>query len=536
MNPVDVDALPFFAFGRGDRRLAFIGGGLILDSGEAENTFVFRCQDRFLVYTSLLGLPSVILVFDDAHGRRYDRLLTALDARLRHLAEAQGLPAPRIPAPLYVRCDLSTLALSATESFDRAARALAADGASIGFVMNQVSPTAARMLRELTDLLRERNVRVVFDDADCERVASLAQTWHNKARFMAFQREAAIDGGPPQVRGMVLAPDAFVALRDWTTLAQRFADACGLAAPPDALFLKSSQDSSGNVSAILSAATFADRAPAFAAEVRRWLLAEGFGEPAFVRELRAECALPPAWEGATPDDATLRALRQAQAARRARLPLIVQLVVRPPVEAGSPASVGVTLFVDEAGGHRVVDAGAQWYRDAQRRQFLGLHLDDAWSDDRRVRALSEQCGTLAGALAARGYRGPVNFDACLGQDGRYWFVGDCNPRLTAAYVPLAVRAWLRASGVAVRSISSFGYRGEFVIDHLGPCLDAWSEAGLLVGGERRRGLLILPNLARRNGHDALAINLDGAQAADSLMRMRRLVPQAVPAHLESIHD
>ncbi|MET5019890.1 glutathione synthetase, partial [Burkholderia pseudomallei] len=75
MSAAGIRAFPGFAFGGGDRARAFVGGGLILDSGEAENTFAFRCQDRVLVYTGWLGLPSVLLVLDDAHSRHYARLL-----------------------------------------------------------------------------------------------------------------------------------------------------------------------------------------------------------------------------------------------------------------------------------------------------------------------------------------------------------------------------------------------------------------------------------------------------------------------------
>ncbi|WP_063533980.1 hypothetical protein [Burkholderia sp. MSMB1589WGS] len=536
MSAAGTHAFPGFAFGRGERPLALVGGGLILDSGEAENTFAFRCQDRFLVYTGLLGLPSVLLVLDDAHGRHYARLLATLDERLQRLAAAHGVAAPRLPAPIHVRCDLRTLSLSATDSFDRAAHALARDGARIGFVANQMAPTTARMLGELADLLRGRGVAVDFDRAGCERVAALAQAWHNKARFLAFVRDAAIRGGPPLAPSAVLAPDAFLRMRDWAALAARFAAQCDRRAPSSGLFLKSSQDSSGNVSAILSEANFAERAPAFAAEVRRWLLADGFDDPAHVRELRSECALPPSMETVALSDATLVDLRRRQARRRAGLPLIVQPALQPPAGTwGSPASVGASFYIEDDGSHRVVAVAAQLYRDAQRRQFLGLHVDDGLLDDCRAREWVARCGALLDALAARGYRGPVNFDGCMGADGQYWFVGDCNPRLTAVYVPLAVRAWLRAAGIDVRSVSSFGYRGEFEIPEIRACVDTWSRAGLIFSRERPQGFVILPNLARRDGHDALAINLDVAQASARLARMRELAAQAVPAHLGAIH-
>ncbi len=108
-------------------------------------------------------------------------------------------------------------------------------------------------------------------------------------------------------------------------------------------------------------------------------------------------------------------------------------------------------------------------------------------------------------------------------------------RLTALYVPLAVRAWLRADGVQVDSVISFGYRGELAVQDVPRCIDAWSGAGLLFSRRQLRGMVILPNLARRDGHDALAVNLDVAQAAAAFEGMRKLAPQAVPTHLQSIY-
>ncbi|MFM0351115.1 glutathione synthetase [Paraburkholderia sp. RL17-347-BIC-D] len=536
MSAVGMHAPPCFAFGRGDVPIALIGGGLILDSGEAENTFLFRCQDRFLVYTSLLGWTSVVLVLDEHQRRQYERLLATLDECVQRLAEVHGISAPRLPRPLYVRCDLQTLSLSATEAFANVADVLAKRRERVFFVTNQVSPTTSRMLRELTGILRARDVRVEFDFAACEQVATLALDWHNKARFMTFQRDAAMSGGPPQPLGMVLAPDAFVGMQSWRELAHSFARYGDLAAAPAELFLKSSQDSSGNVSAILSEAAFPEHAAIFAAEVRRWLLADGFDDELFLQELRDECALPPSWEHVRLDDDMLAALRQEQARRRTRLPLIVQPVLHPPAgRSGCPASLGVSLFIDDDGNPHVVAVAAQLYRDAQRRRFLGLCVDDRLAHAPRARALTAQCEAMAQSLSSHGYRGPVNFDACHGPDDRYWFVGDCNPRLTALYVPLAVRTWLCADGVEVDSVISFGYRGELAMRDASSCIDKWSRAGLLFSRRQRRGMMILPNLARRGGHDVLAVNLDVAQAAAVFERMRQLAPQVVPAHLQSIH-
>lgn len=526
---VDTGALP----------LAVIGGGLILDSGEAENTFVFRCQDRFLAYTGLLELRSVVFVLDDAHRLHYQGLFKALDQRLRNLAELHGVAPPRLPEPLYVPCDLHTLAVADAPFLAEAARALAAAGQRVCFVANQLSPTTARMLGELAALLRRHGVAVALDEAACSRLAALAQQWHNKAHFLAFQHQASVQAGvqagPPQVPTWVVAAQAFLALPDWNALAGRFAAECGLDALPQALFIKSAQDSSGNVSALLSRSNHAQCLPAFAAEVRRWLLAEDFDDLRHVHELRAECERPPSLQGVRFSDATLAALRRMQAGRRQGLPLLVQPVVGEAPGTHLPTRLGVSLRVEADGSSRIVALAAQLYRDAQRRQFFGMQLDEAIARHAAARQFAAQCQALAAAMAARGYCGPVNFDACLDEAGQYRFVGDCNPRLTALYAPLAVQAWLRALGVQAARVIGLGYRGDFAIPDLPASLAAWAAAGLLFTRQKPRGLLLLPNLAQRDGHDVLAINLDLAEARQHLARMQALTPGIVPAALEDIH-
>ncbi len=531
-----IDECPFFTFGRGQVPLAWIGGGLILDSGEAENTFVFRCQDRFLAYTSMLGLRSIVLVLDDCHRLQYEQLVAALDLELRYLAELYGLPLPRVPPPLFVQCDLQRLSLTATGSFHAAATALAEAGQSVYFVANQVSPTASRMMGELSLMLRACGVRVEFDARECDAVGTLALRWHNKARFLVLRDELDQHGGPPWIDSAVVAAEEYAARPDWATVSEQARKCWRLAACPQQLFVKSAQDSSGNISAILSRDTDSCAAAAFLADVRRWLLTENFAAPSFVQELREECELAPSLRHVRFDDHVLAALRLRQAQRRSGISLIVQPVLHPGAAAQQgPASVGVSVLIEEDGTCRLLAVNAQLYRDAQRRQFLGLWLDDRLLEQAAVARLADQCLSAAAVLAARGYRGPVNFDACLGPEGRYWFTGDCNPRLSALYVPWAVRAWLRTCDVAVHSVISFGYRGEFAIREVPAVLDAWAGAGLLFSPRAAGGMLVLPNLVRLDGHDVLAINLDVVQARQALERMRHLAPDSVPAYLKAIH-
>ena len=68
--------------GAGSAPLALVGGSLLVDSGEEDATFAFRCQDRYLAYSSLAGLRSLLLVLDDAHAATYDGCIDDLRRRL----------------------------------------------------------------------------------------------------------------------------------------------------------------------------------------------------------------------------------------------------------------------------------------------------------------------------------------------------------------------------------------------------------------------------------------------------------------------
>jgi hypothetical protein len=524
-----------FAFGNGELPLALIGGGLILDSGEADHTFLFRCQDRFAVYTGISGLRSFLLVVNDAHEKRLRSLHHQLQIRLDAMLEQQGLPFTVLPTPLHVRCDLLDLSLSACDGFEADVAELATAGINVGFVTNQVSPSTAHLLCQLARMLSERGIHVGFDAATCEHVANLALRWHNKASFFRQYEAVAAAGGPPWADTAIIGADELVDGHPWQDLSARITHLWNLPNHPSALFLKSAQDSSGNVSAIVSTQPGSDIHPAFLAEVRRWLLGKDFISPGFFRELRDACELVPSLQDLQLSDYLLTTLRRQQAQRRSGLQLIVQPVLCPPIDESCHPCIGVSLRVSESGTIELIAVNAQLFHDVQRRKFLGVLLDDKLLEDPPVSRFVEQCKAAASVLADQGWRGPINFDGCLAGDGSYWFAGDCNPRLTALLVPLSTRDWLRKCGVTVRSLTSFGYRGEIRMKDPANTLEAWTRLGVLFSARTQRGMLVLPNLASHYGHDLLSVNMKPAEALAALHLMRQLAPDAIPVHLESIH-
>src|SRR5689334_12405612 len=101
---------PMFAVGcgtKGGAHLAIVGGGLILDLGEAERTFVYRCQDRFLPYPSLWRQRSIFFAANDRHARIYREHVSSQRALFERIRDYTGLFLARpLIEPLYVGCDI----------------------------------------------------------------------------------------------------------------------------------------------------------------------------------------------------------------------------------------------------------------------------------------------------------------------------------------------------------------------------------------------------------------------------------------------
>jgi hypothetical protein len=520
-------ALPFFRFGasaeRATQPLGIIGGGLLLDSGEADPTFVYRCQDRYLTYTSLLGLRTVFFVHDDAHAARYAALIARQRERCAAVAALSGaLPAGEILEPLYVGCDLATLRLAPVGGFARQARALAGDGfgAPVEPCFNQIAPGTARLAAQLDALLRAQGVPTAFDRAACDAAGALGLFFHDKAQGVALVRGAGGDGLPPHAETAILTPSEFLRLTSWAELVACYRERSGDRDEPGALYVKSSRDSGGNVAARLSPAAFEARFAALAREVERSALGAGGDLAERVAALRAEVALAPSLRDVPIGDRALAEFARGQAARRAGMTILVQRDVTPHPADSRPGGIGLTYLIEDAERAVPLAVAGQVYADAEHRRFLGSYLTDDLAADVLTPELSAQMEALCARYGAVGYRGPVNFDARLDADGRYVLIHDCNPRLSAVFPALAVRDALRAAGHEPRGVLSLGYRGEFVARDAAGFVARLAARGALFTRERARGVLVLPNLCREDGFDALLIDVEPEHAGEYLAALR----------------
>jgi hypothetical protein len=533
--PGSDSGFPFFRVGTGAECLAVIGGGLILDSGEAERTFLYRCQDRFLTYTSLLGLRSVLFVSGEAHASWYDALIGQLQARLELIASYTGALDAAVPPPFYVQCDLEEFRVGSFPRFEKQIAELRARDSSVHFELNQVSPSTCAILAQLDAALRAGGVYTGYNVESAADSASLALKLHDKSEYLHLV--SAIDDTdrlPRHVPTALVSASSFTGIGSWAALVDLYRSGACDPRAPDALFVKSARDSSGNVSARLDRENFHARIDAFNADVGLNLLSRGADDPALVAQLRREVEAAPSLRHHAFSDDALRRWRSRQAAEHSGIPLLVQPAVTPPAGSTSAPSIGISVVIDGTDAVTPITASAQLYKDPERRQYLGSHVSDAFCASVLTPQRLEKLNALCRIFSDRGYRGPINFDACLDADGEYTFIYDCNPRLTAIYPPLAVRETLRRAGMAGDEVLSPGYRGEFIIGNLARCLDTCRTRDVLYTARRPRGAIVLPNLSRENGYDVLVVNCGIRQAAAILSEFASVAGGPVPSVIAEV--
>jgi hypothetical protein len=507
--PAALSPPPMFRFGtHGGAPLAIVAGGLILDLGEAERTFVYRCQDRFLAYTSLWGLRSVLFAVSDRHVEIYRREFDVQRARYDRIRECTGLFAGRpLLEPLYVGCDIDELRLFACSGFAAQARNLAS---SLDLATNQISPTYSNLLTQLAGLLRGQGIDVDDVAEESARLAALTVACADKSDYLALV--AGGEGLPPHVPTARFSSDELAGFGDYRSLAGMYLKHIGdEGMAPSRLFIKATLNSSGNLSAVVDPDNFAREMRRLVTTLKREAATEGRELDEQTDELRQEVDAAPCLRPIGLADEQLRRYKRDQAALRQRVDFLVQSEVRRRDGDAAFGGIGLSFMLDGHGTISPLGATAQLYRDSENKHFQGAYLSDAI--DRGIApGFHQAMYQLCRRYAARGYRGPINFDARRGSDGHYQLIYDCNPRLTGVLASLAVRESLGAGRSPFHSVLTLGYRGEFVLPDLETALVRLDRAGLLCTPTRSRGVVLLPNLCRENGFDLHLSNIDPHEA------------------------
>jgi hypothetical protein len=510
-----------FDFGAGAPRdlgclpLASLNGSLLVDSGEEDATFAFRCQDRYVTYSSLAGMRSLLLVFDDGHADIYDARLDDVRRRLGLVADHTGvLGSVEVAAPLYVGYDPLTGHVRRVAHTDAAI----GDPAQLrslhaGILTNQISPSSASLFLGAADACAGAGVMVEWDIGRCRQQAALSLRFHDKASYVALLG-GAHPGVAPHVATAVLGFEPVLAARSWPELCAL----AGFSDPPPELHVKSSLDSGGNVAAVVSPATLRPALAALDAEWRAGSLADEQVRKERVdanrRKIGSSWTLGPVGLDAELVAATVA--RQAEVRALHDVKALVQARVDTPAGAG-PASIGCSFVIGAGGTITPTCTAQQVFVDAHRRRHLGSLLSERFERELSASADAPGFTALCEEFAAVGYRGPISFDAVLDAHGRYVGVFDCNPRLTAIFPAIAVRDALRAEGSRCDTILNLDYRGLYRWPDIESRLAALDEAGLLYTRDRQGGVLPLPNLANRDGFDVHLINLSWPEL-DAVLR------------------
>jgi hypothetical protein len=506
--------LPLFRFGReapdAAAPLAVIGGGLILDSGEAERTFIYRCQDRFLVYTALWGLRSIFFVADEAHIALYRARIDWQRRQFDRMCARTGLFAgvPLVD-PLYVGCNIDDMRVFACAGFAQELGRTAGDAAA-GIALNQVSPTYADLVAQLEALMRRHGVDVDFATGDCARIGELALRCADKADYVALAGGAR--GLPSHVATAVVSAAELGAAADYAALAALYrARAPAAAGRPERLFVKATRNSSGNLAALMSAENFAVEARRLCDTLALDAATDAAALDHKAAELQQEIDDAPCLRPLGRTHEQLRRYKREQAACRRHVDFLLQPEVCRVESDPAYASIGLSYVIGPDGATAPVCTTAQVFRDSAHKHFQGAYLAADVARDVSP-AFGAGMSALCGCYAARGYRGPINFDARRNADGAYELVYDCNPRLTGVFPTLAVRDALARSGVTAASVLTLGYRGEFVLPDPAAALERLAAAGLLCTVHQPRGVVLLPNLCRQDGFDVHLVDMAPADA------------------------
>ncbi len=496
----DTEPPIFFSYGTphpGAEPLALLGGSLILDAGEADQSFLLRCQDRFVTYAWLLGLRPILLVADADHGRRHADAVAELGAACVTLAAATGLPDLVRPLdPLILGCDpLDAFVHSAVPLPELAGRAT--------YHLNQMSPTAAALLGGIDAVLSAHGVDTGLDRIRCRADGERALRFQDKATARALV-EACLAPASCQLPTATIGLADFGELADWDAFTARYREGSGDRGEITALVIKSTRDSAGNVAAAVTAGNFVAERGRLLAEIARSTGDDG--DDAALRAIRADIDASRLDPAAFPDE-RLRLFERLRRSRRAGLALFVQRrVSATDAGPGRPAALGLSFQLDRVAGVRIIAASAQTYHDDARRHFRGAVLDDRIEAGFCGTAFEQEMHAICERFLAAGYEGPIGFDALLDREDRYVLIHDCNPRLSAVFPPLALRRALTRTGARPASVLNLGYRGDYVIPDPAGALAMLDEMGLLYSAGRRSGLVLLPSLVRPQAYDLFLVD------------------------------
>jgi len=484
-----------------------LNGSLIFDSAEADLSFWFRCQDRYLLFASLLGDRSLFFVKNDQHREQYIKSISQLRKDFKSIQATQDIwQDGRIPEPLYAQLDIELFG-----SQHHLVKLFPDDIGNkqlleiIKIRTNQVSPTYFKLLRDLKSLLLDRGVDLRIDRGHVEDMEQKIMLFNDKAFYVDLISRYRGDL-PKHVDTALLNPEKWGEITTWDELVLLIYPIAENKPMPSSIYVKSSLDSGGNGAVKFTKEEFDKTRIAFDEIIRTHILANEPDTDNITLNLQKVLADSATFNRCwTEIDASNFVKDFIDRRRKLDISLLIQTEIKKSANRDLPFGIGINCYIKNRDEINIVAIAGQLYSDRDCKIHIGAHLSNDLRNKVLTDSFEKQIIELCRCFAEEGYIGPIGFDACL-ENESYTLIYDCNPRCTAILPALVIKSSLELEGYEISQIINIDYRGRFVFPNFIEQLNLLKKKNLLFHSDHPSGILLLPNLARKNGYDAFFIN------------------------------
>lgn len=474
-TPVCIPDL-FFRFSKDEKSgdgipLVCLNGGIMADTGNECKDYIFKNQYRYPVYAAMIGARPLLLTRNDSRADLYVKQLELIKKDMALLnAVVDPFIEPDFHPPLFLPCTGNwPYELLPNRFFKEQLNTdtILSSHAAGGVYLNQISPTIAAILRQFYNCLDSSKDSLSVDLDEYERMAKDALFWHNKDNYINLVTPHLQKQDLPYHVPSAVVNSHLLDTLTWPALKNLFAAKTG-EQNVDTFFIKSNMEAAGEVATSICRDNFSLKISVIQKEIRDKIRLMG-------RE-------------------------------NVPIKIIIQPYVKRQLSDQRPSSIGITYnIMDPSHIQRVVVIG-HVYEDTDHQTFIG-----SFESDRHTRQVLSHIDenkiiNLLRLFAQKGYRGPINLDAVLAENGRYTFIYDCNPRLGGSFPGIALKYAMQAQGHHIENLLTLGYRGRFVYPDLAAKLDQLNRLELVYTRRHPRGLCLIPSFVRPHSYDYAFIN------------------------------
>lgn len=465
---------------------AHLNGLMFYDIGNEGFAFNRMAERGNDLYAGLMGLTGIVNVKDAKDARDYAKNLAQTRVSAAIYTDYTGLNL-QIPEPLYISFDEQaekinvggTIALNAHQL--DVLTDLATKINAINF--NQLSLLHARAIAKLGRFSAVLPNLDVAAQAYAE-AARLTFELNQKQRYLDLVQGCSDLELPEHAATIIICAQNLP--QSWEELAARFSSFTGTNGVGK-LMIKSAVDAGGEVQVIADAANYKQALASIYKQI----------EAKRTNPMRSSvesfnCGLD----------------------EEKGLPLLIQeLITETDEGSGLPFSFGLNLFIHSVEQVEIVCSSRQIFRNQERTLYLGSFWETAMQQNLLEAIGIEKVINLGKVFAREGYTGPIGFDGMM-KNGRPVLVYDGNVRLTAVFPALAARHWLHTQGINTYAVGHLGYNGILKVSDLGAALQKLKQRGALLTQQTQRGLIMLPDINRKNSYVVMVGNVKEHEISD----------------------